>query len=344
MRRRDDLTARWNNVPERVRTGFRLACLIASVLLAYNYSLSTLLANAGLETPLAYVSLVPAIALALAAIRARPTRAEPPIHDRQLDYIIGVPLVLAALAVNLLLPGKLSALFWMWRIDLLTMPVFVAGAVAILFGTRVLWRQKLAIAYLFLAWPYPYESVLLSVLNAFTTATLFGITEIVQFVHVATPVSTSDSTIFVVAHHGSTFPLSVVSACSGVNSVVGFLLIGSAFGAVVRGPIVRKVLWLAGGMLLLWMLNLGRIVFIFWAGKSWGEHVAIGILHPFVGLLLFAVGVLVMVALIRPLGMHVGVAWSNPVASASPPDPKAPAGTKSMSHPSSSWSRRSSSG
>ena len=60
----------------------------------------------------------------------------------------------------------------------------------------------------------------------------------------------------------------MVSACSGVNSVVGFLLIGSAFAAVVRGPIVRKVLWLAAGMLLLWAINLGRITFVFWAGKT----------------------------------------------------------------------------
>ena len=63
-------------------------------------------------------------------------------------------------------------MFWVWRIDLLTLPVFVAGAVAIIFGVRVLWRQKLAVGYLFLGWPYPYSSVLLRVLDAFTTATL----------------------------------------------------------------------------------------------------------------------------------------------------------------------------
>ncbi len=66
-------------------------------------------------------------------------------------------------------------MFWVWRIDLLTLPVFVAGAVAIIFGVRVLWRQKLAIGYLFLGWPYPYSSVLLRVLDAFTTATLAAI-------------------------------------------------------------------------------------------------------------------------------------------------------------------------
>jgi len=285
----------------------QVAVLLLAVLLAYNYSLSTLLQNAGLETPLAYVSLVPAIALALAALRAKPLRAEPAIHDRQVDYIIGVPLVAFALAANLLLPGKLSAMFWVWRIDLLTLPFFVAGAVAIIFGVRVLWRQKLAVCYLFLGWPYPYSSVLLKVLDAFTAATLFAIKEIVKVLPVATAAASPDGTLFVVVHQGRAFPLSVVSACSGVNSVVGFLLIGSAFGAIVRGPILRKALWLVGGMLFLWCINLGRITLIFWAGRTWGENVAINILHPFIGLLTFSAGVVVLVLLIRPLGMHLGI-------------------------------------
>jgi len=311
---RHEAQSRWHHATPRTRTTVQMTVLLGVVVLAYNYSLSTLIQNAGLETPLAYVSLVPAIALALAAVRARPLRPEPAIHDRQVDYIVGLPLVAGALAANLLLPGRLSAMFWVWRIDLLTLPIFVAGAVAIIFGVRVLWRQKLAIGYLFLGWPYPYSSVLLRVLDAFTTATLFAIREIVRIIPVAKSVASPDGTLFVVTHHGQSFPLSIVSACSGVNSVVGFLLIGSAFAAVVRGPMVRKVLWLAGGMLLLWAINLARITFIFWAGSTWGEHVAIGILHPFVGLVTFSVGVGVMVLLIRPLGMHVGMEPRNPQA------------------------------
>jgi exosortase/archaeosortase family protein len=297
----------WQRATPRTRTAIQMAVLLGVTLLAYNYSLSTLIQNAGLETPLAYVSLVPAIALALAAVRAHPLRPEPAIHDRQVDYIVGLPLIATALAANLLLPGRLSAMFWVWRIDLLTLPVFVAGAVAIIFGVRVLWRQKLAIGYLFLGWPYPYSSVLLRVLDAFTTATLFAIREILKVIPVAKSTASPDGTLFVVAHHGQSFPLSIVSACSGVNSVVGFLLIGSAFAAVVRGPIVRKTLWLTGGMALLWAINLGRITFIFWAGQTWGEHVAIGVLHPFVGLVTFSLGVALLVLLIRPLGMQVGV-------------------------------------
>ncbi len=312
---------RWLDASQTTRTRIQLGVLLVSVAIAYNYSLSTLLQTANQQTPLAYISLVPAIALALAAIRSRPLKPEPAIYDRQVDFTVGVPLILAAVAMNELLPARMSAMFWVYRMDLLTLPIFVAGAVAIIFGSRVLWRQKLAICFLFLAWPYPYQKYLLGVLNAFTDLTLIGMQKIAVATHLAKPAGSLDNTLFVITHHGSTFALSVVSACSGVNGVVGFLLVGSAFAAVVRGPIVRKVLWLVGGMALLWAINLGRITFIFFAGKEWGESVAINVFHPFIGLVTFSAGVLVMILLIKPLGMKIKIGEDRPEPPAAPSGP-----------------------
>lgn len=314
----DECRRRWTEASQTTRTRIQVAVLLGSVLIAYSYSLTTLLQTANQQTPLAYISLVPAIALALAAIRSRPLKPEPPIHDRQVDYTIGVPLIITAVAINLVLPARMSAMFWVYRVDLLSLPIFVAGAVAILFGTRVLWRQKLAIAFLFLAWPYPYQKYLLGVLNAFTDITLVAMQKIAVWTHLATPALSSDNTLFTINHHGTSFSLSVVSACSGVNGVVGFLLVGSAFAAIVRGPIVRKVLWLVGGIVLLWAINLGRITFIFFAGKEWGESIAINVFHPFVGLVTFSLGVIVMILLIRPLGMRVQIGEMKPPSPASP--------------------------
>ncbi len=306
--------------------------LLGSVLIAYNYSLSTLLQTADQQTPLAYISLVPAIALALAAIRSRPLKPEPPIYDRQVDYAIGIPLIAAAVAINEFLPARMSAMFWVYRVDLFSLPIFIAGAVAIIFGCRALWRQKLAIAFLFLAWPYPYEKYLLGVLNAFTTVTLLAMQKIAEWTHLASPTVSTGDTLFTIHHRGTPFILSIVSACSGVNGVVGFLLIGSAFAAIVRGPFVRKILWLAGGMALLWVLNLARITFIFFAGKEWGESVALNVFHPFIGIALFIVGVIAMILLIRPLGMRIQIGSEVPATSsdsvaqvASPAGPSAEA-------------------
>ena len=184
---------RWTDAPQKTRTRIQVGVLLVAVLVAYNYSLITLLQTADQQTPLAYISLVPAIALALAAIRARPLKPEPPIYDRHVDYTIGIPLILTALAINEILPSRMSAMFWVYRIDLFTLPFFVAGAVAIIFGTRVLWRQRLAILFLFLAWPYPYQKVLLGVLDAFTNSPRPWRRSL--WTHLATPAGSLDNTL-----------------------------------------------------------------------------------------------------------------------------------------------------
>jgi exosortase/archaeosortase family protein len=313
---------RWHDGRPRIRTAAKMAALLGAIVCAYGYSLATLVQTATMQTPLAYVSLVPLIALGLATMRRNPAPGEPPIHDRQLDYIVGLPLLGAAIAMNLVLPGRFSAMFWVWRIDLLSLPIFVAGAVAVIFGVRVMWRQKLAIAYLLLAWPWPYTTALLRVLNASTTATLAGLRLILRVVPVAAPVAGGDGSVFQVVHNGHPFPVSVVSACSGINGIVGFLLVGVAFSAIVRGPRARKGLWLAGGMVVLWVINLLRLAFIFWAGKEWGEGVAINVLHPFVGLLTFSAGVLLMLVVMRPLGMTIGPVARRGAGPTSPRDPR----------------------
>jgi exosortase len=309
---RADWHGRWARAAPSTRTRVQVGVFLAAVLIAYHYSLSTLVQSLNIDTPLAYIGLVPVIALALAFIRSQPRTNEPGIHDRQLDYIVGVPLLAVALAVNLLLPRKLSTMFWIWRIDLLSLPFFVAGAVAVLFGVRAMWRQRLAIAFLFLAWPVPYSILLLRELGAFTAITLNGLRFCLHFVHVARPLPSTDGSVFNVSHHGRAFPLSVVSACAGVNGMVGFLLVGAAFGATVAGPRVRKAVWLVAGLGLLWLVNLGRLLLIFWTGHQFGEHFAIKILHPFVGLVTFNMGVVSMLLLLKPFGLRLGRGRQTP--------------------------------
>src|SRR5947208_13750240 len=76
----------------------RILAAVAVTAAAYHYSLSTLVRNLGVDSPLAYLGLVPFSALASAASRGVIPPSRPAIHARQLDYIVGVPLVLGAVA------------------------------------------------------------------------------------------------------------------------------------------------------------------------------------------------------------------------------------------------------
>jgi len=297
--------ARWADASSTARTRIQVGILLGVVVVAYHYSLQTLFKSLSLDTPLAYVGLVPFIALGLAVVRSRAIVSEPTIHDRQLDYIVGLPLLSAALAINLFLPKRLSAMFWVWRIDLLSLPFFVAGLACMIFGVRATWRQRLAIAYLLLVWPFPYSVILRRGLDAVTALTISGLTTITHVIPWAKPDPVAGGTLFTVVHGGKAFTMSVASACSGVNGIVGFLLVGTAFGAIVRGPRLRKTLWLAGGILLLWAMNLGRLMLIFGAGGLFGEHFALQVLHPVVGLITFNIGIVVMLLLLRPAGLRI---------------------------------------
>ena len=280
---------------------------IALVALAYRTSLATLFEAMRLDTPLAHLAMVPFVSIGL-AVAVRNNSAGPEIDDRQVDWIIGASLCTVALVINLVLPNQLSTDFWTWRIDLLTLPLFVAGIVTLLFGVRRLWKYRLAVLFLYLAWPYPYTLMLDRWLGEFTQTTIWALVRVLQHIHVAAPLAGSDS-VFQVPHNGTSVQLNVASACSGANGMVGFLLVAAAFMLVVRGARWRKAAWLVLGATLVWVLNVVRILVIFWIANRWGEKIAIDGFHPYIGLVVFNIAVGIMILLIRPFGL----AMSRPI-------------------------------
>ncbi len=293
----------------------RFPMLVGAVVVAYHQSLASLARGLVLDTPLAYLGLVPLAAGGLAVVLARRADAGPPIHDRQLDYIIGLPLLVGALGSNLVLPTQLDTKFWLWRLDLLTLPFFVAGACFLLYGTRVTWRVRGAILFLFAAWPYPYTEALFRWTNGFTLLTIRALVWCLNYVPWATHNPGGDGSKFNIVHDGTEFSLTVASQCSGANSLVGFMLIGSAFVMVVRGPRPGKLAWLLIGASITWLLNLLRIMLLFGIGQRWGESVAVDAFHPFIGLVLLNIG---LIALIIAMPLF---RISRPLRSQVPPPP-----------------------
>jgi len=289
------------------RLPLRAIALVVVVAAAYNYSLLTLAGGLTLQTPLAYLALVPVIAFVLGWVQLSRIPPERPIHDRQLDYILGIGLILLAGAVAVLLPLSFATRFWVYRLDLLSLPLFVAGLVALFYGARKLWALRFPIAFLLLAWPVPYLPLVGDWMQSFTDATVGALTGISHAIPIAR--SMGGEGLFAVAHGGGYFPLSVSSACAGVNSLVGFILVGTGLGYVVRGPIFRRVLWLLAGLILIWLLNIVRIEAIFLVGAAFGQSAALDVLHPVAGLIVFNAGVFV-VLFVAPI---FGLTFSSPV-------------------------------
>ena len=293
------MTARsWRTYP---RLPWRALTALLVIVAAYHYSLLSLARGITLQTPLAYLAAVPVIALLLAWVRIAREPAPRPIHDRQLDYILGIGLVLAAAVVAIVVPISMSHQFWLQRLDLIGLPLFASGVVILFFGVRHFWALRVPIGFLFLSWPVPYLPLVGDGMRISTDVTVSVLAWLSQYIPLATP--GTDEGLFHVRHGDQIFPLSVATACSGVNSLVGFLLVGGALNSVLRGSLWRRLAWLASGIVFIWLLNLIRIEAIFAAGAMWGQTTAIDILHPVAGLVLFNLGVLIMLMLTRRFGL-----------------------------------------
>lgn len=150
----------------------RAALLTGLLAVAYRYSWLTLVRSPSGSLVGATIA---AILAGAVLVRGR-NPLEPGIDDRYTDFIVGVPLVASALAIVLLLPFRLSVFFWFWRLDLLSIPLFVGGAIALLFGIRIFWRFRLAVVSLFLLWLLENSALVsLATIAALTAGLALGI-------------------------------------------------------------------------------------------------------------------------------------------------------------------------
>ena len=291
----------------RVIAFWRAAAVVVCVVAAYNYSLQTLAQELGQQTPLAYLGLIPVIGLVLAVVLAYDRPTGPDIHDRYLDYMIGVPLITLAMVLLIIAPEGLPSVYWLHRLDLLSLPLFVAGAVTLTFGVRALVRIRAAVLFLFLAWPYPYVVFLDHELSGFTDTTAGVVKAALRLVPIA---SVAPDGAFLVSHAtglSQTFTVSVSSACSGINSGLGFLIVGTGAAILMRGRLAMKVLWLATGTAFLFAVNVVRILVVLAAGRLFGEHFAIDILHPVMGLAMILGATLVTVLWLPRFHLRFGL-------------------------------------
>jgi hypothetical protein len=239
-----------------------VACVVVAT--AYASALTGVLGGLFLLSPTAYVGLVPIVALGVMTARALPTANEPAIRDRYVDYAIGLPLLACALVLLLLFPAHASPLFWQRRLDLLSVPLFTAGAVATIFGIRALWRVRAGIALLFLGMLVPLTSSLDGLLSPIRGATSYGV-------------------------------------IIGSKAALGFVIVGLALMSLANGRLVRKALWFVAGVGLSWGLAAAGGWVLLADRPGAGDDATV---HRVVELAMLLLSVFVMVGVFPLLGLR----------------------------------------
>jgi len=82
-----------------------------------------------------------------------------PINDRQVDWVVAVAFVVVLVMVDGLLAARLGPQAQLWRVDLLSVWLFLGGCCVLLFGTRPTLHMRPVSLLLLATWPLPYRLV-----------------------------------------------------------------------------------------------------------------------------------------------------------------------------------------
>lgn len=346
----------WRNGPLlgtaiHVEIPWRVATLVACIGVAYFYPILTLIHTMRYDSPLAYLGLVPLFALAIGCWQYRQGRiANRPFGTK--DVVVGSTFIVIALVMSLGLPAISTSsassrhrdLFTLLtyaaenRLDLLSLPIFAAGCVVVLYGTvalRALWPS---LTYGFLVWPIPYDGLLGHALPWLSDRTARFVAVASHLLPLGATADPSDGTLFVLSTPNGPQELSIGSACSGFNSVVAWVLIGMAVAIVVRKIGSRRYNLQAGGRLALWFLtgavavyliNIGRILLLFTIVHRFGINTTYESVHAAIGSALFTLTVIGMIALLARFGLglpaeRVSQGEATPRVVTAVPDARAP--------------------
>jgi exosortase len=176
-----------------------------------------------------------------------------------------------------------------------TLPIFVAGLTLILFNPQTLRQLAFPIAFLFFLTPPPAEILYalgstLSVISSEASHTIvkaLGVPSILSGEY-------GNPTIIITRPDGSTIPFAIDIACSGIYSLIGFLIFAAFIAYITRDKTWKKAAIFLIGLPLIYALNIIRITTILLIGYQYGEQLALQIFHFLGGWILIFLGTLLL--------------------------------------------------
>lgn len=237
---------------------------------------------------------------------------QPPTkRDVIVDLFLAVPLLLGAFFILLVIPARLSWYFWLNRMDLLALPMWVAAVGIIFLGYQQMLRTWPAWLVLFFVWPYPAVWVQRLATGPMVEGAAWVGALTVDFLRLPYLLDPDYRTVFTTTHlpDGENFVLVIGQLCSGTAATLGFLQVGGAMMLMTRGSGWRRLGWLGLGFVLAYLSNLVRVSVLLALATSQSRELAVNQVHPVLGGVLFVVVLGIMLALIRPFGLRFDPSW-----------------------------------
>lgn len=254
------------------------------------------------DTPTAYLVWVPVLAALWGGIAI--ASSPPYAQDGELDTMLGMILLFSAGAALVFGPVRWPYFFVMQDGGVLLWPVWMLGMACLTFGAGAMPRLLAPLTYLLLAWP-PILGALAQltqgILLRVSVAVISSLSSRVSWL------AGRDATAgaFLVQHGPHWVAVTISSACSGADSAIGAAILVPLLLAGYRGGTWRKALLVALAALGAVALNLLRLSAIIVALHAAGSGFALGVLHPVLGFVLFAVLAMGIAALAERMGLQL---------------------------------------
>jgi exosortase len=277
--------------------GLKIAAVVSAILAIFYQDLAIIVNDALQSEYMSYILAVPFIFAYLLYRKRKMLRVS--IAERQhatdvtryLPSIAGI--LLAATAILLYWQGSYT--FTPLEYHMIALPVFAAGLILIFFNAQTLKQSIFAVAFLFLLTPPPLETLygLGSALSATTSQLSYSLIRLFQIP--ATLTSASGTPLIQITGAGSTtMSFGVDIACSGIYSLIAFLVFALFTAYIIRDKPWKKLILFLVGFLLIYAINIARITTILMIGYQFGEQTALQLFHLLGGWILIFIGTIIL--------------------------------------------------
>jgi len=272
----------------------KIATIVAATLAIFHQDLA-IIANDALKSEItSYILTIPFLFIYLLYRKRKMLRQVMPMESkdqpkktRHLSTIAGI--ILSTTAILLYWHGSYT--FTPLEYHMFTMPIFAAGLILLLFNPQTLRQLAFPIAFLILLTPPPSEIIytLGSTLSVISSEASYAIISALG-IPSALISEYGNPIIQITTPSQTTISFAVDIACSGIYSLIGFLVFAVFVTYIIRDKPWKKLALFLTGLSLIYILNITRITTILIIGYYSSEETALQLFHLLGGWFLILIG------------------------------------------------------
>lgn len=274
--------------------GLKIATIFVAILAIFYQDLAIVINDALQSEVMSYVLIIPFLFIYLIYRKRKMLRQVIPLENkeqpkelRQLPTLIGIIFFLTA--ISLYWYGSYT--FTPLEYHMFAMPLFTAGLTLIFFNIQTLRQLAFPIAFLVLLMPLPSQILYtlgssLSVISSEASNAIINVLGIpsILIIEYGNPI------IQITTLEQTTISFAVDVACSGIYSLISFLVFAIFITYIIRDKPWKKIALFLTGLSLIYLLNIIRITTILIIGYYSSEETALQLFHLLGGWFLILTG------------------------------------------------------